>query len=227
MFSSRTGNRLPAPETCVPTIALPLSSLWHMGETMRDVDPMLSWVAARFKVTSFLDVGAHVGEISLLAAFHFGAGLTVHAYEPHPALHEMCRQNFMTGGLDPDLVVRAALAGGRHTPPKDEVELHERGTSLLGCSTVMTDRIVRTLDVPAFHPDTMPAADVVNIDVEGAEADIVEGYRHWPSVYCAAIETHTRAQSGRIRDVMARMGMELVRSVDHPRFPFRLELWSR
>ena len=205
-------------------IALPYSSLWHIGETMRDVDPMLRWIAQRFQVGSFLDIGAHVGEISMLAAFHFGAKLNVCAYEPHPDLYVMCRQNLEAAGLNTNHVVRKALSADRS---KSEIELHQRGTSLLGCSTVMTDRIVRTISVPVAHPDSLPLVDVLNIDVEGVEAEIVENYAYWGAPYAAIIETHSRDQSARIRKVMDRNGFELAKTVDHPNFPYRLELWSR
>jgi FkbM family methyltransferase len=205
-------------------ITLPHSSLWHIGETMRDVDPMLKWIAQRFKVGSFLDVGAHVGEIGMLAAFHFGAGLNVTAYEPHPELAEMCKQNLQAAGLENTKTIRAALSADR---TKTDIDLHQRGTSLLGCSTTMTDRIVRTISVPATHPDTMPPADVLNIDVEGVEAEIVEGYMYWGMPHAAIVETHSREQSARIRKVMDRETFELVKTVDHPNFPYRLELWSR
>ena len=207
------------------TITLPLSSLWHIGETMRDVDPMLAWIAARFEVKSFLDVGAHVGEISLLADFHFGSKkLLVHAYEPHPELFEMCLRNFSTAGINHGSVVRVAISGD---PSKTSIGLHERGTSLLGSSTVMDDRVVSTIVVPVMHPCDLPPADVVCIDVEGVEGEIVEGYRYWGTTRAVIVEVHSRAQSARIRSVLGLTHrMEFVRAVDHQHFPFRLELWS-
>lgn len=206
-------------------ITLPLSSLWHIGETMRDVDPMLAWIAARFEVKSFLDVGAHVGEISLLADFHFGSKkLLVHAYEPHPELFEMCLRNFSTAGINHGSVVRVAISGD---PSKTSIGLHERGTSLLGSSTVMDDRVVSTIVVPVMHPCDLPPADVVCIDVEGVEGEIVEGYRYWGTTRAVIVEVHSRAQSARIRSVLGLTHrMEFVRAVDHQHFPFRLELWS-
>ena len=172
---------------------------------------------------SILDIGAHAGAATKFFLRRW-PGCSVHAYEPHPELFEMCLRNFSTAGINHGSVVRVAISGD---PSKTSIGLHERGTSLLGSSTVMDDRVVSTIVVPVMHPCDLPPADVVCIDVEGVEGEIVEGYRYWGTTRAVIVEVHSRAQSARIRSVLGLTHrMEFVRAVDHQHFPFRLELWS-
>src|SRR5262245_6597666 len=45
-----------------------------------------------------VDVGANIGQYSLLASARVGAAGTVHAFEPHPGVYEVLRRNLQRAG---------------------------------------------------------------------------------------------------------------------------------
>jgi FkbM family methyltransferase len=204
-------------------IVLPESSLWSVAETMRDMDPMLAWIARHLSpIGSMLDIGAHVGAVSMLARYHFGPALRVEAYEPHPTLAKMCADNFEAAGVN-GAVHEQAVCGAF----SGRVDLAVRGDSLLGCSVAMRDRVVEKLSVRAVGSDELREVDVVKIDAEGSEADIVRHFRHWPRARALLVETHSRDAAHAVRQELAWHAFELVRALEHVRFPYRLELWAR
>jgi FkbM family methyltransferase len=133
----------------------------------------------------FLDVGANIGFFSVLAAKRVGPAGRVIAFEPHPearaALGQLVAANGLTGRID---VVDAAVGASRQ-----DVRLFVTLDPTL--STVDPSRaplgdaypFTRTIDVPmvsldgwlAAHPDLRARVRAFKIDVEGAEADVVDG----------------------------------------------------
>jgi FkbM family methyltransferase len=120
-----------------------------------------------------LDIGANVGSFSLWANLRW-PGSVIHAYEPHPETHAMLVRN--VAGLNVTCHRVAVF-------PTDQPELpfHSRhaGDGEAGL-VVSLDRkyqampAERTFAVPVVHPRALPACDVLKVDVEGAEAHILE-----------------------------------------------------
>lgn len=207
--------------------ACPTSSMFHLGETMRDVDPMLRWIADRFDLGAdwrAADIGAHVGAVTLCMLQHFPRVGLVHAYEPHPQVAAMLRGNTQHVRSQVE-VHEAAVVAHDHT----RANLFERGVSLLGSSLVMLDRRHQSISVDATSIRNLPAGiRVWKIDSEGNEGDLVTAMRDQDiaDAWAFIIETHSRADAEKVRRRLS-PAFEMVRAVEHPRFPYRNELWSR
>lgn len=157
-------------------------------------------LASRARTT--IDVGAHVGYFTLLAA-HAGANGRVVALEPLPRVHDRLLHNVALNGLDNVTCLRTAAAerGGRapffhvgHGIPTSSslsadfmasvVDEHELHSSQVDVDTV--DEIVRRLG--------LAHVDLVKVDVEATEAAVLRGMRATlerdrPIVICEILET--------------------------------------
>jgi FkbM family methyltransferase len=121
-----------------------------------------------------LDVGAHAGYFSVLAA---AAGATAHAFEPNPAMAALIQRT-----ANPAVHLTAAAVGAE--PGFAELRMsadpaHAGLASIEPLSHLREDQTVRvpvvTLDAYCARYDVVPTA--VKIDVEGHEAAVVEGMR--------------------------------------------------
>lgn len=120
----------------------------------------------------FLDIGANVGYFSLMIASRFPRA-TVHAFEPHPLTSQVLRLN--TWPYADRVNVWACALGDR------------RGTVALSTSAnnlgdtkgiVAKDRLVANVIAPVVPLDELlkdVRADVVKIDVQGAEMAVLAG----------------------------------------------------
>lgn len=121
-----------------------------------------------------LDLGANVGSFSLWASARW-PNSRIHAFEPHPGTFAMLQRNTAAfSGIQP---VNAAVF------PTDQEQVRYFGrfdgdgeAGLADCmSRTFTEiRPDQTFAVPSIHPAQLPRADIVKLDVEGAEADILE-----------------------------------------------------
>lgn len=124
-----------------------------------------------------LDVGAHMGIVSLLLAAAAPSGVVVHAIEPNP---ETARRTRESVALNPGLAVTVhELALGRENGP-GSLHLHDGDNScdsMLGVAPGYARRRiairVERADDFARRFGVRPA--VVKIDVEGAEVDVLLG----------------------------------------------------
>ena len=123
-----------------------------------------------------LDIGANAGAFSIWAA-HRWPGSTINAYEPDPGSFQMLQantqsypmihcHNFAIYPSDGDQVTFTSRYGG-----DGEAGVVEVVGKFFSQSTLDT-RVL--FQVPALHPRDLPPADVVKIDVQGAEELIVE-----------------------------------------------------
>ncbi len=133
-----------------------------------------------------LDVGAHVGYFSLLAAFANPAG-TVHAFEPLPAVHDRLRRNIALNGLVNISSHQLAVGGesGRdrfyylpncipsssslsHSFMEDVADGRDLQSSVVEVTTI--DEFVTKNDVRHV--------DLVKIDTESTEGAVLAGMIH-------------------------------------------------
>ena len=124
-----------------------------------------------------LDVGSHVGYFALLSARHVGQEGRVYAFEPEPANYDLLSNNIELNGYANITAIQTAVSNelgtttlflsgldnGRHStfrhglPEKGSVE-------------------VESTTIDAFcQAEGWPPVDLVKIDVEGAEAKVLEG----------------------------------------------------
>src|SRR5215467_1742517 len=122
-----------------------------------------------------LDIGAHVGAFTLWANMRW-PGSTIHAYEPSPSTFSYLERN--VGGLrnvvlHPEAVFPGTVATQAFYAryPGDV----EAGMAACLSKTLVAMEPENTFPVPVVAPARLPACDVVKLDVEGAEADILEG----------------------------------------------------
>jgi FkbM family methyltransferase len=150
------------------------SYMWE-SETVRFV---WGWLRAGMTV---LDVGAHVGQYTLLASGLVGPAGRVIAFEPHPVLGPVLRRNVSRAGGQNVTVLPVAL--GRAPGPATLV-LHPPdnfGGSSLRPDDASADHARATVEVTTLDEAMgrlgRPPVDLAKIDVEGAELDVLEGAR--------------------------------------------------
>jgi FkbM family methyltransferase len=121
-----------------------------------------------------IDVGAHVGIVTLQAARHVGRDGHVHSVEPTPANADMLRRNVEAGELA-NVSVHECAAGSE---PGTAV-LHQMGlthlNSLVGANPYSSES--SGVEVPVHRLDDLVdgRVDAIKIDVEGAELEVLEG----------------------------------------------------
>jgi FkbM family methyltransferase len=122
-----------------------------------------------------LDLGANVGSFSLWAHLRWPRS-TIDAYEPHPGTFQYLRRN-LAGFPNISLHNSAVF-------PTDQARLPfftrydgDGESGLADCMERTFEQAAPSFTVDVRHPATLAAADVVKLDVEGAEAEIL---RHLP-----------------------------------------------
>ena len=131
---------------------------------------------------TFVDVGANIGYFTLLGASRVGPAGRVVALEPHPHVARVLRQNVEMNGLSHVRVVQAAAADARGTAVL--AGFAEDGGNW-GVSSLAH---AAAAGAPAFDVRCAPldevldeagvaTADLVKMDVEGAEHRVLRGMR--------------------------------------------------
>jgi FkbM family methyltransferase len=125
----------------------------------------------------FLDIGANVGQYTLLGSQRVGPGGKVHAFEPHPILWSVLSRNIglnRCANVVCDSLAVAEREGVQplfHGPPDRAGE-----TALVPCEGQTEFTQVRTVTVDSYLRSHMIAqVDLIKIDVEGAELRVLEG----------------------------------------------------
>lgn len=133
---------------------------------------------------TMVDVGANMGEVTLVAAKRVGPTGSVHAFEPVDAVHARLARNVDLNGLGQVSLHRIGLSDAPGTADIfTATTKFEDGTVHEGLSTIFpggerTSRVqqirLRTLD-ELVEEGTIPRIDVLKIDVEGAEFAVLRG----------------------------------------------------
>jgi FkbM family methyltransferase len=122
----------------------------------------------------FVDVGAHVGSISLPAARHVGSTGHVHAVEPSPATSRTLTRNVRENGLEGNITIHHCAVGTE----RSRGSFHVMDFSYLnGLAAHPLGHELETVEVDVFPLDALVngRVDVVKIDVEGAELAALRG----------------------------------------------------
>jgi len=120
----------------------------------------------------FIDVGAHIGFHTLVAAQKVGPSGLVHAFEPVPANAELLRRNVTLNGLSNVIVHEAAAWDGSASTLSINVQAEMTGNHSA------TSRAGRVVEVSAVTVDSQVAerpVGLAKIDVEGAEPQVIAG----------------------------------------------------
>jgi FkbM family methyltransferase len=136
---------------------------------------MASWLKPG---RTFVDVGAHFGWYSLLAAPRVGPSGGVVSVEASPPTRRALEHNVAINGFRNVRVVGAAVWS-----TEAELDLHSGPASNLG----VTSLTARHADTPSYRVKALPlrsiltpaeieSACLLKIDVEGAEVEAIEGF---------------------------------------------------
>jgi len=132
-----------------------------------------------------VDIGAHVGYYTLLAAKRVGPTGKVYAFEPEQDNHTLLLKNIAMNGYDNVVATQMAVSdrmgsstlyltdldSGRHS-------MYHQGLPERGSAPVETT----TLD-SFLASEKWPHINLVKIDVEGAEAAVLDGMAHLMGEY--------------------------------------------
>jgi FkbM family methyltransferase len=125
-----------------------------------------------------IDIGAHVGFFTLLAARQVGPTGKVYAFEPEPANHLLLLRNIELNGYTNILAQRKAVSS--NSGPTDLfLSALDSGSHSIhpACARGVTGTArVEATTLDAFlDAEGWPQVDLVKIDVEGAEGAVLEG----------------------------------------------------
>lgn len=125
-----------------------------------------------------LDIGAHIGLYSLLAAQQVGPEGRVYAFEPDPRTFPYLVRNIEQNGLSGIIVpVEIAISDQKGILRLNLDKVTSGDTSLFRRNT--TGRIigVQSVRLDDFLPD-QTRVDIVKLDIEGGEVRALEGMEH-------------------------------------------------
>jgi FkbM family methyltransferase len=122
----------------------------------------------------FVDVGAHVGWFTTIAAPRVGPGGQVIACEPYPENAAALRTNLALNGLQNVLVVESALGSGRGSLRLRKGSDSGGVTALEWCTGGDVNVPMTTLDEVTAD---IAAIKLIKVDVEGWESHVLRGGR--------------------------------------------------
>ena len=120
-----------------------------------------------------LDIGANVGSFARWADLRW-PGSTIRCYEPNPGTFAYLRRN--TEGRANIRITNAAVypGVGKREPFFARYDGDgEAGLVAYATDTFRAGAVTSSIEVDVIAPETLPSADIVKLDVEGAEAAIL------------------------------------------------------
>ncbi len=160
----------------LPRILLPAFNLWHDN----DYEPPLTHFLREVLKPgdTFIDVGANIGVLSLLAARLVASSGRVFAFEPNPFVYSALVQLVHANGLaDRCTVFPIALD---RAPGSLRLSVSAFGSQTMARTSVMKfDPNAREVNIIGCTLDTvlspLPAVKCIKVDVEGAELNVLKG----------------------------------------------------
>lgn len=160
-----------------------------------------------------LDLGANVGSFAIFAR-HRWYDSVIHSYEPDPDMYRMLLAN--TAHMPWSRTIPHDVTIGA----KRETRTFHRGVDTASGSFYDNGII----DGVAFDVDVVPAcdlhtADIIKVDIEGAEWEFLDGYRYLHEASYVAIEYHRDiSERQMLIDRLAPMGFVMVKEhMEHDR----------
>ena len=159
----------------------------------------------------FVDVGAHIGLFSVLAARLVGSRGQVLAFEPDPDNFRYLQKNVEINAPHPTAVVLVSAAVGRESGTAEMwTDSRDSGSSSLieRSDLVKLPAAVEVLSLDSWAGQHgWPAVRVIKLDCEGSEIDVILGMHDWcrrGPIEAAVVEVNTttlRAGSRTVEDL--------------------------
>ncbi len=124
----------------------------------------------------FVDVGAHTGDYSLLAADKITTG-SIYAFEPDPRVLPYLHQNVVLNGLEKVVTIFPHAVSNKKGRISFTLDIHSETSHLTKKNETGRERrtiAATTLDIFA-REKLLSRIDVLKIDVEGAEGRVFAG----------------------------------------------------
>jgi FkbM family methyltransferase len=156
------------------------SGLFWWGWRSHEPETLRLFQALCRRAVTVIDVGAHIGLFTLVAAASVKAGGTVYAFEPLPNCFERLRENLALNGFDNTQIFAAAV--GSEMSTKDFYFINGIATPMMGGLATMfaDDQNMSAMKVPVLTLDETIGdrrVDLVKLDTETTEADVLAGMR--------------------------------------------------
>jgi FkbM family methyltransferase len=152
---------------------------------------------------TILDIGANVGSFSLWANLRWPRS-TIYAYEPHPGTFAILRRNLS------NLSNMKSYNVAVYPIDRDQAMFFARydgdgEAGLVDCMARTFAEIPdeQTFPVTVLHPRALPPADVVKLDVEGAESEILR-YMDLSEIALILLEYQDDANRLAIKDLLVK-----------------------
>jgi FkbM family methyltransferase len=177
----------------------------------------------------FVDVGAHIGKYTLVAAKLVGERGKVIAIEPHPLYYRVLQENVMLNNLrnvvtfnlaawhkKDDLALFEGDATGQHSVKTN----FSKGFTIVRAEAM--DNIVEILN--------LPSVDWVKIDVEGSEYEVVRGLqrtlsKHKPKIIVEVYPLNFQKNLPNVKEYMRNYGYDLIKISPHDYFCVPIETY--
>jgi FkbM family methyltransferase len=138
---------------------------------------------------TFFDIGANIGQYSLLGSGLVGPNGVVHAFEPDPLVCDVLQRNLRLNGCDNVVPNRAAVARQDGTQALCLSISDGLGTTSLSPSLYDSGlrEQVKTVCLDSYaRSRSLPRVDLMKLDIEGAELQALQGaemvLREYPDV---------------------------------------------
>jgi FkbM family methyltransferase len=122
------------------------------------------------------DIGAHLGQYSILAASKAKSNRSVFAFEIHSRTFDYLKQNIHVNGFD-EIIVPLYKAFS-DSPGKISVNIDMQQSDFTSITQVRTGASLSKIEIDAVTFESLidiPKPDVIKIDVEGAESKVLDG----------------------------------------------------
>jgi len=129
---------------------------------------------------NFVDVGAHIGRYSIVAAKRLGNLGRVIAIEAHPETFELLKKNMALNGLH-NVTAINLVASSQKGKVKLYLDGHDSGFTVYTTIMINRTKTEKFLEVEAntldniLNENKVQRVNYVKIDVEGAELDVLKG----------------------------------------------------